>query len=177
VTITLPVGAIFDMDGTLSDDRRILFHLLDGRFDLDAYMRDAVDTPAHPEVLRLLLMLQATGIPSLILTARNEKWRDMTATWLAKHGVTPAGIWLTTEGDPRTHAEMKRDQLADLRKAWDPVLEVDDNPANVDMFRQEGIITIHVPGYHLTIPAHEQVRIPFPQFLNGTFDELLDATA
>lgn len=165
------------MDGTLSDDRRILHHLTGAVFDLDAYMRDAVDAPPHPEVLKLLRMLEETGIPTLILTARTDQWRDMTLAWLARHGVVPAGIWLTTEGDPRTHAEMKRDQLADLRNSWAPILAVDDNAANVAMFRAEGIVTVHVPGYHNSVPADEMVRIEWPHYLTGTVDELLGESA
>lgn len=177
VTTTLPAGAIFDMDGSLVDSRRIIHHLTGPVFDLDRYMRESLDMPANQNVLRYLRRLEAAGIPPLIATARGERYRDVTEAWLGKERIEPAGIWLRTDGDERHDSDIKRDLLAQIRRSWAPAVSVDDNDYVVEMWRAEGITTVHVPGYSIPVPYGVPIQIETPMLLAGVFGELLGATA
>lgn len=43
----------------------------------------------------------AAGRAVLIVTARQARYRGVTAMWLALHGVPSAAMWMRGDGDPR----------------------------------------------------------------------------
>lgn len=142
----LPEAAIFDVDGTLCDVRGIR-HLLDGPGSFHAFHRASVDCPPHPNVIEAARRERAAGRAVLIVTARQARYRNLTAMWLALHQVPSDAMWMRGDGDFRPDFVVKREILRWIRALYRPVAAWDDNPAVVQLWREEGIPVTVVPGW------------------------------
>lgn len=140
-------AVIFDMDGTLTDVSGIRHHVTGPRRDFDAFHRASVDCPPHDWVADLARQCDTDGFAVLVVTARRARWRHHTAWWLAMHGVPSAALFMRHDRDGRPDAAVKRDILARIRRSWDPVLAVDDQPAVLAVWESAGIRTVRVPGW------------------------------
>ncbi|MFC5908709.1 hypothetical protein [Streptacidiphilus monticola] len=107
-------AVIFDMDGTLADVRNIR-HLIDGPGGFDAFHRASADVPAHDWVVQAARAQHEAGRAVLIVTGRAEKWRSLTAMWLARHEVPSDGMWMRGANDYRRDYVVKREILRHLR--------------------------------------------------------------
>lgn len=142
----LPEAVIFDMDGTLCDVRGIR-HLLDGPGRFHAFHTASVDCPPNQWVVDAARTHHAAGRAVLIVTARAARYRHHTAWWLALHGVPSDAMWMRGHNDYRPDYEVKRDILASIRRRYRPVMAYDDNPAVLQLWREEGIPITVVPGW------------------------------
>lgn len=144
-------AAIFDMDGTLTDVSGIRHHVTPSprrqRLDFDAFHRESVDCPPHGWVVDMARDCDAEGIAVVVVTARRARWRHHTAWWLALHRVPSAALFMRHDRDGRPDAVVKRDILGRIRRSWNPVLAVDDQPAVLAVWESAGIPTIRVPGW------------------------------
>ncbi|WP_030898635.1 hypothetical protein [Streptomyces sp. NRRL F-5126] len=139
-------AVLFDMDGTLCDVRGIR-HLLDGPGRFAAFHSASVDCPPHPHVVQAAREAHAEGLAVLIVTARETRWRNHTAMWLALNDVPSDAMWMRARGDYRPDFEVKRDILAGIRTRYRPVAAWDDNPAVIELWRGEGVPVHVVPGW------------------------------
>lgn len=138
---------IFDVDGTLCDVSSIR-HLVTGATrNFDAFHLASIDCPPNPHVVKAAQESEAEGIAPLIVTARQTKYRNVTAFWLAMHHVPSERLYMRRTGDMRPDYEVKRDILARIRDSWDVIEAWDDNPSVIQLWTEEKIPTILVPGW------------------------------
>jgi hypothetical protein len=138
---------IVDIDGVLADGahRQHLVRAKRWREFFDAAHGDA----PIAETAVLLRLLDA-DLVVVLLTGRPVRTRDATVTWLAEHGYRWDLLVMKDDGDLRRATVAKREAVAALRDAgFTPVLALDDEPSNVDMYRLEGIPCLYIhSGYY-----------------------------
>ena len=81
---------IADLDGCLSQNPPESFRDARGTInDVNFWARhwNNVRNPAHDEMIELLQVLMLDGYHVVILTARPERFRDVTKAWLEDHGL------------------------------------------------------------------------------------------
>lgn len=142
-------AAIFDMDGTLANVSGIRHHLIprERRKDFHTFHRESVNAPPHMDVVNAALAAHALGLDVLVVTARKHMWRHHTAWWLAIHRVPSTALYMRADHDNRKDYEVKRDILKQIRKRHEVVHAWDDNPAIIQLWREEGIPCTVVPGW------------------------------
>ena len=86
----------------------------------------------------------------VILTARPVSIHRETLDWLEAQNISWDALIMRSEEDPMPSSEMKRLALNQIREAgFLPVLALDDDPRNIDMYKEEQIPTIYVySGYY-----------------------------
>lgn len=149
-----PNAVIVDMDGTLADVSSIRHHLT--TFDatkrrvikhFDRFHEESVNVPPHSHVVDQVLRAHMLGTKILIVTARRWQWRHHTAWWLAMHGVPSDALFMRGNDDNRPDVEVKQDILNTIRKAWNPIHAIDDNPSVIALWQREGISTTIIEGW------------------------------
>jgi hypothetical protein len=90
----------------------------------------------------------AAGRAVLIVTARQAKYRNLTAMWLAVHGVPSDAMWMRATNDCRPDRVVKAEILAKIRNRYRPVIAYDDNPAVLALWVDEGLDVVEVPGWN-----------------------------
>ena len=134
------------MDGTLCDVSAIRQMLLDTR-NFDAFHAESVNCPPHHGVVELLNQAKDDGHAIIVVTARKHRWRNHTATWLALNGVHSDAMFMRHDNDQRKDYLVKKDILNTVRNSYDVVHAVDDNPAVIKLWIEEGIPTTLVTGW------------------------------
>lgn len=142
-----PKARIFDIDGTLCDVRTIRHHVMGGNRNFDAFHLASIDCPPNAHVVKAAQESEAEGIVPLIVTARQAKYRNVTAFWLAMHHVPSEVLYMRRTGDPRPDYDVKRDILASIRNNYDVIEAWDDNPTVISLWREENIPFVLVPGW------------------------------
>ena len=149
---TLPRASIFDFDGTLCDVRSILRLMppVDVRScrdlaDWDAYHQATLTAPPLWWVHALARVEAEMGHAVIVVTAREERWRQVTSAWLDLNPIPHTELCMRRQGDTRRDAAVKADILADLRSRYDVRLAVEDRPSVVAFWKAAGIPTVTVP--------------------------------
>jgi hypothetical protein len=144
---------IVDVDGVLADGahRQHLVRAKRWREFFDAAHGDA----PIAETAVLVRLLDA-DLVVVLLTGRPVRVRAPTITWLAEHGYRWDLLVMKDERDLRRTDRAKRDAVTDLReRGFTPVLALDDEPGNVDMYRAEGIPCLYIhSGYYDEAPGN-----------------------
>lgn len=140
---------IVDMDGTLADVRPIRHYVTgdpkDRRFDL--FHWESVNVDPNLDVVHRVRQLHAEGIKVIIVTAREAKWRNHTAWFLAMHDIPSDMLFMRANGDYRADTIVKADILAAIRCNFDVVHAFDDNPSVIALWESEGIPVTVVEGF------------------------------
>ena len=146
----LPTAYIFDMDGTLVDTSAIVHHVLKppGQKDFHAFHSEAASAPPKSEVVQMAHEAALAGHEIIIVTAREATWRTPTAMWLALNRVPSHAMYMRPVKDYRKDYIIKKEILHRIRKSWNVVHAVDDNPAVIKLWEEEGIPTTKIPGYY-----------------------------
>ncbi len=122
---------VFDIDGTLT---------------AEPYNEDNLLTLRENPTMMLLAIAMQSERPLVISTARPERFRADTESWLASHGLKPEAIYMRAnerEGVP-DHM-IKFGHLLEIRGRFgEPLVWVDDNDSNVHMLEKNGVPVIHV---------------------------------
>jgi pyridoxine 5'-phosphate synthase PdxJ len=86
----------------------------------------------------------------VLLTARPSRLADTTMAWMARHGIAWDLLVMRADDDHRSSPDVKREAVADLRATgYEPVLAIDDDPRNAEMYRAEGVPVVYVhSGYY-----------------------------
>lgn len=150
-----PEAVIFDVDGTLADVSGVRHYVLDNprHKNFDAFHAAASYVPANDDVVALAHEQHALGRSIVVVTARSERWRYRTATWLQKWRIPHDHLLMRRAGDQRKDVEVKREILAKIRRRYEVVLAVDDNPSVIALWEDEGIPVRIVPGWVEKEPA------------------------
>lgn len=147
-------AAIVDLDGTIADVSH-LWHLAYGpQTDYDEFHRRAIDADPIESVLCAIDdIVYRYNTDVIIVTARQEKYRDITTRWLTDIAELKFDeMWMRKDGDDRSDYEIKKEILAALEKTHIIEHAFDDNPATVKLWLENDILTTVVPGW----PADER---------------------
>jgi len=143
-------AVIFDMDGTLADVSSIRHHLIpddNKKKDFDTFHSESVNVPAHSHVVNATQVAKLLGHDVLVVTARRHMWRNHTAFWLAMNGVPSDMLMMRANEDYRKDYLVKKDMLDTIRQAYDVIHAWDDNPAIIQLWKDEGVPYTVVPGW------------------------------
>lgn len=142
-------AAIFDIDGTLSDNRPMADVPLPAPgpdANYDHWMSHTTDLDPH-EWVRDATHQVDDETEKIVLTARSEQYRPMTERWLAKHHVAYDRLVMRRNDDLRPDHVYKQEALDKLERTREILFAMDDNPNVAQMWRDNDIETIVVPGY------------------------------
>jgi beta-phosphoglucomutase-like phosphatase (HAD superfamily) len=136
-------AVIWDLDGTLSDDRARAHYVEveQGRKrDWHSYF-DAIDEdPPIAASMEILQALRAYGTCVLFLTGRPESTRAKTERWLEANGLSEYDLLLMRpEGEFRPAGEFKVDEVAKLRESYEIVCAFEDRIDVADSLRRAGV--------------------------------------
>jgi len=142
-------AVIFDIDGVLADASGRQHHLAGLRRDWDAFFEACGEDPLIPEVARLLELL-TPEVAVVLLTARPARVRAQTLAWLAAQGLRYDLLVMREHGDHLSARDFKRAETVGLRGyGFELRLAVEDDPANLVMFEEEGVPCLYVhSGYY-----------------------------
>lgn len=130
--------AIFDLDGTLSDNSH-REHLISGdNKKWREYLKKAKeDSPVEIMIKKLNKLSEKYEI--VILTMRSDEVEAETKKWLKENNINYDKLIMLPEGrwSKKDH-KFKQEKLEDLER---PVIAFDDNKKNCKMFKNNGIET------------------------------------
>lgn len=96
---------IFDLDGTLANcDHRQDFAL---NKEWDEFHRLCHLDEVYPNIARLLLDLDQSDHAIVIITGRDDRYRQATTDWLVQHGILPSELIMRPEGNRQPDHEFK----------------------------------------------------------------------
>jgi len=122
-------------------------HVTGGNRNFDAFHSESIDAPAHDHVVMMLRTALNHGHDILVVTARMEKWRKQTSMWLAINDIPSDALFMRGDDDHRKDYLVKKDILDRIQKHWTVVHAVDDNPAVIQLWVDNGIPTTIIEGW------------------------------
>lgn len=136
--------ALFDIDHVVANSfwRDVM---IGGDGGWDTYYRAAADDAPVPVVVELVRALRLSRYNVFGLTARPERWRQLTVEWLMKHDCPLEDVLMRPDDDYRSSPLVKLDLV---RVTWpDDYKErvaflVEDRDDVCAVFRAEGIICL-----------------------------------
>lgn len=159
-----PEAIIFDMDGTLVNVSALVQQHMKGKYrDFDKFHRGSLWAPPHVEVLQMAHDAMEAGVPIIITTARNERYREVTQAWLDKHGVEFDNLFMRGDDDFRQDVEAKADILEEINKYYDVVHAVDDRKEVLNLWQSNDIYTTAVVRDDDDIDFEPKIHNPFKQ--------------
>lgn len=140
---TLPRAVVWDLDGTLADDRaRAHFvEVEQGRKrDWQSYF-DAIEEDAPIAAsMELLQALRAHGVRIVYLTGRPEFTRERTERWLKANGLAEYDrLVMRPDGERRHAGEFKVDEIRRLRGEYELICAFEDRIDVAEHLRQSGL--------------------------------------
>jgi predicted kinase len=156
----------FDMDGTLANVDRILHYVRkDSRYkDFDSFHRSSYFSPPNKNVVDILFEAVEKGFTIVIVTGRNEKYRDVTQAWLDENNIPYDNIFMRPEHDFRPDTVIKNDIFQNINKHYHMVHFVDDRTDIAQVWETNGVNTsIVVPETldNMQIPKKWNITNPF----------------
>lgn len=149
-------AVIFDCDGTLVDVASVRHHVEGpGRKDFNAFHYGSSFCPPISWVLDAVGEHIAADNAIIVVTAREEKWRELTTNWLLEHGVLFDELHMRPTGDFRKDVLIKGEILDELETRYQIRHAYDDNPAIIALWKERGVPHTVVPGWPAaTAEAH-----------------------
>lgn len=141
---------LIDIDHTLSDAfwRDDMYH--DPLVDFDDYFAAAKDDSTLCDTVRLMNTL-ARDFNFIVLTARPEKWRQLTMQWLIEHGVMAEEVLMRPDDcfdpSPKVKVDLAMKRFGDEKGMREHIaLVVDDREDVVAAFAALGITSMQILG-------------------------------
>ena len=144
---TRPTAYIFDVDGTLANVDPYLHHVRGPNRDYEAFHEASIDALPNIEVVEMLNHAFFDQMHVLIVTSRKEKWRGLTSYWLAKNDIGHHALYMRSDDDNRPDYEVKKDILLKIKKHWNVIHAVDDNPNVIKLWEDHGIPTTKIGNW------------------------------
>ncbi|CAN5185072.1 hypothetical protein BH23GEM4_BH23GEM4_22120 [soil metagenome] len=165
-----PKAAVWDLDGTLADDRARAHHVevAPGELrDWEAYFGAIeTDTPidASMEILRAL---HDRDVRIVFLTGRPEYTRPSTERWLAEHGMEGYDVLLMRPpGEARHAGEWKAEEIVRLRERYRLVCAFEDRIDVAEHLRLAGVpVFLFGAGAEAAAAALEVLDLPQEELL------------
>jgi beta-phosphoglucomutase-like phosphatase (HAD superfamily) len=157
-------AVVWDLDGTLSDDRaRAHFvEVEQGRKrDWESYFDAIEEDPPIAASIALLHALRNDGIRIVYLTGRPEHTREKTERWLKANGLQEHdALVMRPNGERRPAGEFKVDALADLQERYEIVCAFEDRIDVAEHLRQSGIpVFLYGAGAEAAAEALELLEV------------------
>jgi hypothetical protein len=127
---------ICDIDGVLIENP-------DWNGDLETFYKNILDGVGNEWCIYLLKGLVLQGIKILFVTARNERCRRQTKMQLDFWFGCRYELFMRGEDDIREDYLVKQDYIDEIKRKYDVLFCIDDNPKNCEMFFKE-FPTLHV---------------------------------
>jgi phosphoglycolate phosphatase-like HAD superfamily hydrolase len=142
-------AVIFDVDGVLADAQGRQHHLEWDRRDWDAFFDACADDPVVEEVQTLVSLLDPELLV-LLVTARPQRVRDLTLSWLDHHELRWDLLVMRPTREFSPAVEFKRDIVDELRgEGFVLELALEDDPRNRDMYLAMGVPCLYIhSGYY-----------------------------
>jgi phosphoglycolate phosphatase-like HAD superfamily hydrolase len=143
-------AVIFDVDGTLANVEPYLHHIRniykspDFKKDYDKFHSESVNAEPNQEVVDMVNKTFFDQNHVIVVTSRNEYWRGITSYWLAKNDIGHHALYMRKDGDFRPDYEVKSEILAKIKKQWNVIHAIDDNPAVLKLWFEHGISTTKI---------------------------------
>lgn len=141
-----PPAFVFDMDGVIADlDHRLHFIHNQNKSDWSSFfsfVAMSMDSPITPTIALMQALSMKYWV--FILTARPERTRDATVTWLELNNVHHNGLMMRPDDDHGKHKawQWKKHEMAHLNDEYDILGFFDDSADNVDAVGELGIPSI-----------------------------------
>jgi phosphoglycolate phosphatase-like HAD superfamily hydrolase len=139
----LPKAVIWDLDGTLSDDRaRAHFVEVEkGKTrDWKSYFDAIGDDPPIAASMEVLRAMHAAGNRIVFLTGRPDHTRRTTERWLKANGLTEYDrLVMRPPRDFRPSGAFKYDEIGKLRREYELVCAFEDRIDVADALRHAGV--------------------------------------
>lgn len=167
-----PRAVIWDLDGTLSDDkaRAHFVEVERGRArDWRSYF-DAIDTdPPIAASMEVLRAMHAAGLRILFLTGRPEYTRPKTMRWLEANGLTAYdALIMRPDGEYRPAGFFKADVVDDLRREYELVCAFEDRIDVAEQLRQAGVpVFLYGAGAEAAAEALEALDVRQDDLVSG----------
>jgi hypothetical protein len=135
--MTLPPAWIVDVDGTLA--------LHCGRSPYD-WRRARTDEPNRPVVVAVQALAAHPEVSAIIaISGREERAREITASWLAEFGVPCRELLMRADGDYRPDDVVKEEIFRQkIQHRYSVVGVIDDRDSVVQMWRRIGLVCFQV---------------------------------
>jgi phosphoglycolate phosphatase-like HAD superfamily hydrolase len=169
---TNPRAVIWDLDGTLSDDRARAHFVEVERGqtrDWESYF-DAVDEDAPIAAsMELLHALRAYGVRIIYLTGRPEFTRGKTERWLKANGLDDYDVLLMRpQGEHRHAGRFKVDQIRELRERYEVVCAFEDRIDVAQHLREGGVpVFLYGAGAEAAAEALEVLDVDQDELMEG----------
>jgi phosphoglycolate phosphatase-like HAD superfamily hydrolase len=140
---TKPRAVIWDLDGTLSDDRaRAHFVEVERgkQRDWKSYFDAIGEDPPIAASMEVLRAMHAAGIRIVFLTGRPDHTRRTTQRWLKANGLTEYDrLVMRPPGEFRPAGRFKVDEVEKLRREYELVCAFEDRIDVADALREAGV--------------------------------------
>ncbi|NDV58419.1 AAA family ATPase [Bacteroides sp. 519] len=135
---SLPKAIICDLDGTLA--------LMDNRNPFDATHADKDEL--NEPVANVLKTFASQGYQILLVSGREDRFREPTVRFLEKHAITYHQLWMRPSKDYRKDSIIKREIFAaEINGKYYIDFILDDRNQVVDMWRKELKLTCFQVNY------------------------------
>lgn len=150
---------VCDIDGTIADIKHRLHfvkppntHLhtegaiegLDFKKDWKSFFEASPSDPVRHDTLGLLANALGTDHEIIFVTARPETYRKQTEEWIQRHVPGYTTIIMRAAHDKRPDTEVKKDIYEQYLKHYHVFYVIDDRPAVIRMWREQGLEVIDV---------------------------------
>jgi hypothetical protein len=132
------------VDGTLANVDPYIHLVRGSNKDYNAFHESSIDALPNIEVVEMLNHAYFDQIDVIIVTSRMEKWRSLTSYWLAKNDIGHHALYMRKDEDIRPDYKVKADILNDIKKHWNVIYAVDDNPSIITLWQANGISTTKI---------------------------------
>lgn len=134
---------LLDMDHVITDaawrDSMI------GTEDWDTYHSQAVSDKPNHDIATLVNSLSSENIEVVVVTARPEKWAQMTSNWLVDNGVLVDQVLYREADDFQKSPDCKRTTLErEYGPEWPDrvIVAIDDNVEVIAMYKASNVSTL-----------------------------------
>jgi len=142
-----PTAIIVDVDGTLVDTSDIVHMVLAHPKKYDQFHHASVFAPPHDWVVDEVRGHFLSGHKILIVTARKDRWWELTSNWLGDQKVPYDELHMRRDNDDRPDRIIKEEILLELQERYEIVHAYDDNPNVIALWAEYGISVTIVPGW------------------------------
>ena len=126
---------ICDVDGTLA------LNVTRGPFDTSKYHEDALNEPVARMVMSWVKHEKGNdGVNLIIMSGREEKFKEVTSDWLLKNGISFDWIFMRPTGDKRNDGIIKRELFEqNVAGKFNVLAVIDDRNRVVKVWRELGL--------------------------------------
>lgn len=134
---------IIDMDGTLSDCEHRRHFVSGEKKDWKSFNESCSMDPPNDWCVSLACKLAAC-YDIIVVSGRNEEFREITQAWISKQGIPITDLFLRPDGDFRKDSVVKEEIYNKYIKNNYPNVAfcIDDRKQVVDMWRSLGLVCL-----------------------------------